>query len=214
MTYTKEQIIHAEELRNERIELRKEHDSLLGERHIVEGGWSRKLSLTRKINKVHARILELNATLRDASPSPLEPEGAIREIGIIVKDVKDDYDKERYRFIEHVGDDPEYVIRNCLENMMIAKAKVHFFRPISKILQSDPTLDVLKKSVNDTLMSIMNDHILKIDSPSTSRESNLLDEYKHEAAVKLLQKRMASTNVFDQIDNIFAGVEMWRILQK
>ena len=214
MIYTKEQILHAEELRNERIGLHKEHDRLSGEGRVAKG--SRKSSLTRKMNKVHARILELNSILRDAPQSPLEPDEAIREIVIIIEGMQSAYDSNKTEFVRHCADfHPEYAIRYFLEDMMIAKAKVDFFRYISETLQSDPvSLDEIEKVVHDTRERIMDEHVLNIDSPSTSRESNLLDEYKYEAAVKLLQKRMSSTNVFDQIDNIFAGIEMWRILQK
>ncbi len=213
MNYTKDEILHAIKLRNERIELRKEHESLEAEGRRAKG--SKKSGLTRKLNKVHTRILELNAALRDAPPSPLKPDEAIAEIRDIVQFILGTYDSAKAQFMEECATNPDYAIKYCLENMVITKAKVDFLRHISKVLQSDCLhLDTLKKVVGDTRERIMNEHVLNVDSLSTSRESNLLDEYKHEAAIQLMQKRMAFTNVFDQMDNVFTGVEVWQILNE
>lgn len=213
MNYTKDEILHAIELRNEQSELRKEHDSLSEEKHTAKGG--KKASLTRQLKKAHTRLLELNVILLDLAPPPLEPEEAIVEISAIVQVVQGTYDEAKARFMEHCVDNPSYAIKYCLENMMIAGAKADFLKYIHKTLQSDlANLDALKKVVEDTRERIMNEHVLRVDSLSTSRESNLVDEYKHEAAIQLMQKRMAFTNVFDQMNLIFTGVEVRQILNE
>ncbi len=211
MSYIKDEILHAIELRGEQIGLREEYELLAAEKHTATGG--KKSSLTRKFKKVHTRLLELNAALLDAPPPPLKPDEAIVEIAGIVQIIQDTYESDKAAFIEHCADNPEHAVKYYLEDMMIAKAKVGFLRHIHKTLQSDPAnLDALKKVVEDTREWIMNEHVLNIDSLSTSRESNLLDAYRHEAAIQLMQKRMAFTNVFDQMDSIFTGVEVWHIL--
>lgn len=215
MSYNKNEILHAIELRNEQVELRKEHESLAIAKHTAKG--SQKSSLTRKLKKAHTRLLELNALLCDAPPLPLEPDEAIVEIGRIVQVVQGTYDEAKARFMEHCADNPSYAIKYCLENMMIAKAKVGFLRHIDKVLQSDlafNTYDILKKVVGDTRERIMNENVLNVNSLSTSRESNLVDEYKHKAAIQLMQKRMAFINVFDQMATIFTGVEVRQILNE
>lgn len=211
MSYTKDGILHAIELRREQDELRIEYDLLAAEKHTAKGG--KKSSLTRKLKKAHTRLLELNAALRDAPPSPREPDEAIVEIGAIIQIIQDTYESAKATFMKHCQDNPDYAIKYCLENMMIAQARVHFFRYVVKMIESESmTLSSLRRSVHDTRERIMNEHVLNVDSLSTSRENNLLNEYKHEAAVQLLQKRMAFTSVFDQMDSIFTGVDTWRIL--
>lgn len=212
MNYTKDEILHAIELRSEQVGLHKEHESIAIAKHIAKGG--EKSSLTRKLKKAHTRMLELNAALLNAPPLPLKPDEAIVKIGIIVQSIQAAYESARASFMEHCATNPDYAVKYCLEDMMVTKAYVDFFRHIDKVLQSGPDLDALKKVVGDTRERIMNEVVLNVASLSTSRESNLLDEYKHDAAIQLMQKRMAFTNVFDQIDNIFVGVEVWRVLNE
>lgn len=216
MNYTKDEILHAIELRKEQSELRKEHELLVAEKHTAIGG--KKAGLTRKLKKVYTRLLELNAALCDAPPSPLEPNEAIVAIGDVIQLILGTYDSAKATFMEHCAENPDYAVKYCLKNMMIAGAQVDFLRYISKVLKSEPAnpdgLVVLKKTVGDTKDRIMNEYVLNVNSLSTSKESNLLDEYKREAAVQLMQKRMAFTSIFDQMDSIFAGVEVWQILSE
>jgi hypothetical protein len=159
--------------------------------------------------------LELNAALHDAPPSPLEPDEAIADIGDIVQVIQATADSAKARFLERCVDNPDYAVRYHLADMLLAKAKADFLQYISKMLQSDYLhLDTLKKVVSDTRERILNEHVLNVNNLSTSRESNLLDDYKHEAAVQLLQRRMAFTNVFEQMDRIFSGIEVWQTLNE
>lgn len=212
MSYTKTEILHANKLRKEQGELRIEYDLLAAEKHIAIGG--KKAGLTRKLKQVHTRILELNAALHDAPPSPMEPDEAITAIEDIFLAILATADSAKARFLERCADNPDYAVKYHLADMLLAKAKVDFFQHISKVLQSGSCLDTLKKVVGDTRERILNEHVLNVNNLSTSRESNLLDAYKHEAAVQLLQERMAFTNVFEQMDGIFSGVEVWQILNE
>lgn len=212
MSYTKDEILHAMSLRKEWNAARLEHTDLSREQAEAKG--SRKAGLTRRLKKVHTRILELNVLLLDLAPPPLEPDEAIAAVEDIFLAILATADSAKAHFLEHCQNNPDYAVKYHLADMLLAKAKVDLFRHISKVLQSDSTLDMLKKIVGDTRDRIMNEHVLSTVSLSTSRESNLLDDYKHEAAVQLLQKRMASTNVFEQMDSIFSGVEVWQILNE
>lgn len=212
MNYTKDEILHAIELRKEWNAARLEHTDLSREQAEAKG--SRKAGLTRRLNKVHTRILELNVILLDLAPPPMEPDEAITAIEDIVLAILTTADSAKAHFLEHCQNNPDYAVKYHLTDMLLAKAKVDFFRHISKVLQSDSTLDMLKKVVSDTRERIMNEHVLSITNLSTARESNLLDDCKHEAAVQLLQKRMAFTNVFEQMDGVFSGVEVWQTLNE
>lgn len=73
--YTKEQIICAENLREELREAGYEHTRLSEELRISE-----KEGALLKLNKVQAKLSELHMALRDAPPKPISPDEAITEI--------------------------------------------------------------------------------------------------------------------------------------
>lgn len=215
MTYTKGQILQAEELRKEIREVRWEHTLFFN--GVEDAAGDKKEYLLRKLNKIRTRLSELNEDMLIVSPLPINPSQAINDLnGLYQQDFHDPYVWSRKRFIVCCKTDPDVAISFFLQDMMLARAKASFFMPLQMGLYQGLDIDKLRNVITEIKEQIMKEQIMKEPdvSDSFSPERTLIDVYRHNAALQIMGKDMCFISIFDRMNAIFAGVEVWQILNE
>lgn len=195
--YTKEQIICAENLREELREAGYEHTRLSEELRISE-----KEGALLKLNKVQAKLSELHMALRDAPPKPISPDEAITEIDdLLQRRIYFEYASAKKRFLKYC--DADSVVAVCLKDVMVNRAKASFFMSLRMELTRNPDIEKLRGVTEEVSKRIMDIH--------SSIPTDPVEMYSQEAAIQVMQETCL-VGIFDLINDIFIGVEVWETL--
>lgn len=194
--YTKEQIIHAENLRKELRETGYEHTHLSEELRAEKEG-----SLLR-LNKVQAKLSELHIALRDAPPKPISPTEAITEIAdLLQRRIYFEYATAKRRFLKYC--DADSVVAVCLKDMMVCRARALFFMPLQMELTCKPDIEKLRE--------VMEEVNKRITDTCSSNPTDPVGMYNQEAALRVMQETCL-VGIFDMLNDIFVGVEVWEMI--